>query len=113
MYKIIKTDGTQLGYTAKPHYIRLSNSGCFIEASSQDAIGIAFDSIAYNLIGNETIEDAGTVMVIEMDEGPVVFDHESRVAVTEQAAVDLDIAYSAQIAELESALCDMDKGGTV
>ena len=49
MYRIITTDGTELGITDTVNYIRYGNSGCFVLCQEEDAIGVAFDGVPYNL----------------------------------------------------------------
>ena len=53
MYRIIKIDGTELGITDSVNYIRYGDGGCFTTATRKDAIGVAFKSVAYNLVGHE------------------------------------------------------------
>lgn len=72
MYRIIKTDGTELGVTDSVNYIKLNNNGSFTTATEEDAIGVAYRSIAYNLIGHEDIADADTVIVSKTDAGYVL-----------------------------------------
>ena len=67
MYRIIKIDGTELGITDSVNYIRYGDNGCFTPATREDAIGVAFKSVAYNLVGHEDIEGAGTVVVSEQE----------------------------------------------
>ena len=69
MYRIIKIDGTELGITDSVNYIRYGDGGCFTTATRKDAIGVAFKSVAYNLVGHEDIEGADTVVVSEIDGG--------------------------------------------
>ena len=71
MFRIIKTNGTELGITESVHYIKIHANGCFTTATKADAIGVAFRSVAYNLIGHEEIADAETVIVSETDAGNV------------------------------------------
>lgn len=72
MFRIIKIDGTELGITDSVNYIKLSEDGCFANASSHDAIGVAFNSVAYNLIGHTDINGAETVIVSTIDGGAEV-----------------------------------------
>ena len=69
MYKILKEDGTTLGYTEYLHYIKKSESGCFIEATEEDAIGIVFNGTPYNIYGQPNIEEAETVLLQKTDAG--------------------------------------------
>lgn len=79
MYRIIKTDGTVLGITDSVNYIKISNNGCFSNAISKDAIGVAFNSIAYNLIGYTEINGADTVIVSEIDTGYEIKSHQNAI----------------------------------
>lgn len=72
MYRIIKTDGTELGITDSVNYIKIGVSGCFTTAKKEDAIGVAYESVAYNLAGYTEISDADTVVVSAIDGGAEV-----------------------------------------
>lgn len=74
MYRIIKTDGVELGMTDSVMYIRIGSSGCFTPCSADEAIGVAFQSVPYNLLGHEEIEGADTVIVSAIDGGARVCD---------------------------------------
>lgn len=67
MYRIIKTDGTELGVTDSIRYIKINTNSTYINATKDDAVGIAYKSKAYNLIGHEEITDADTVVISETD----------------------------------------------
>ena len=69
MYRIIKIDGTELGVTDSVNYIKISENGCFTNATAEDAVGVAFNSVAYNLVGHNEIEEADTVVVSKIDGG--------------------------------------------
>ena len=56
MYRIIKIDGTELGITDSVNYIKIGESGSYINATETDAIGVAYNSEPYNLIGHDDIE---------------------------------------------------------
>lgn len=77
MYRIIKIDGTELGITDSVNYIRYGDGGCFTTATRKDAIGVAFKSVAYNLVGHEDIEGADTVVVSEIDGGQELKSHQT------------------------------------
>lgn len=77
MYQIVKTDGAVVGYTEKVNYIKIGRSGSFAPVDREHAIGIAYDSMPYNLLGHADIPDAPTVMVIEVDAGKIAADTES------------------------------------
>lgn len=72
MYRIIKIDGTELGITDSVNYIRISDNGCFTPTTQKEALGVAFNSVAYNLVGHEEIEGADTVVVASIDGGAEV-----------------------------------------
>ena len=74
MFRIIKIDGTELGITDSINYIKIGESGDYATASEQDAIGIAFNSEPYNLLGHEDIEGADTVIVSNVNGGNMVYE---------------------------------------
>lgn len=73
MFRVIKIDGTELGITDSVNYIKIGASGCFAPANKKDAIGVAFQSTPYNLVGHEDIEGADTVIVSAVDGGAEVY----------------------------------------
>ena len=77
MYRIIKIDGTELGITDSVTYIKISESGSYVNATEEDAIGVAFNSEPYNLIGHE--EGADTVVVSKTDGGSMVYEQQNLV----------------------------------
>ena len=74
MFRIIKIDGTELGITDSVNYIKIGESGDYATASEQDAIGIAFNSEPYNLLGHEDIDGADTVIVSNVNGGNMVYE---------------------------------------
>ena len=72
MYRVIKIDGTELGIVDSVTYIKFGSSGDYTVATEQDAIGVAFDSTPYNLIGHDEIQGADTVVVSKVDGGSMV-----------------------------------------
>lgn len=72
MYRIIKIDGTELGITDSVNYIMIGDSGCFTPATPKTAIGVAFNSTPYNLVGHNEIEGAETVVVSHTDAGRII-----------------------------------------
>lgn len=74
MFRIIKIDGTELGITDSVNYIKIGESGDYATASEQYAIGIAFNSEPYNLLGHEDIEGADTVIVSNVNGGNMVYE---------------------------------------
>lgn len=79
MYRIIKIDGTELGVTDSVNYIKISENGCFTNATAEDAIGVAFNSVAYNLVGHNEIEEADTVVVSKIDGGHEIKSHQTAI----------------------------------
>lgn len=79
MYHIIKIDGTELGITDSVTYIKISESGSYVNAEEEDAIGVAFNSKPYNLIGHEDIEGADVVVVSKIDGGNMVYNQRNLV----------------------------------
>lgn len=79
MYRIIKIDGTELGVTDSVNYIKISENGCFTNATAEDAVGIAFNSVAYNLVGHNEIEEADTVVVSKIDGGYEIKSHQTAI----------------------------------
>lgn len=69
MYTITTLTGTILGITESPTYIKLHPNGGFTLATAEDAVGVAYRSVPYNLIGHNAIEGAETVIVSEIDGG--------------------------------------------
>ena len=79
MYRVIKIDGTELGITDSVNYIKIGASGDFTNATDADAIGVAFNSEPYNLLGHDDIEDADTVVVSKIDGGSMAYEQRSLV----------------------------------
>lgn len=72
MYRITKTDGTELGMTDAPIYIKIGASGSFAPTDAMHAIGVAFQGEPYNLAGHEEIDGADTVVVTEYNGGETI-----------------------------------------
>lgn len=73
MFRIITTEGTELGIVESVNYIKRSpSSGCFISATRDEAIGVAYKSTPYNLYGHTDIDNAKTVFVREIDAGDTI-----------------------------------------
>lgn len=95
MYKIIK-DGTAIGMTEAPNYIKQHENGCFVLCPEPEASGIAFAGTAYHLLGREELPDTKSVMLEEVDAGTVIGEVQSGVdslredlATTDEAAISL------------------------
>lgn len=83
MFKIITTSGTELGMTDSVRFIKVSSEGSFIESTKDEAVGIAFKGSPYNLAGQNAIDGAETVLIVETDGGGEVA--ELRVKTAQQA----------------------------
>ena len=69
MFRIITTNGVELGFTETVRYIKRNPNQCFVACDKKDAIGVAYNSTPYNLLGHNEIEEAETVIVSEFDGG--------------------------------------------
>lgn len=113
MFRIITTDGVELGFTEKVRYIKINEyNKCFNACEQKDAIGVAFKNIVYNLFGHQDIEGAGTVHIISVDSGDEIYRTKENAAVlaaqlaeTDEAAIEL---YEANLA-LEEANAEQDE----
>lgn len=79
MYRIIRDDGMELGITDSILFIKIAENGCFVPSREEDAIGVAFRSVAYNLIGHNEIEGAETVVVSKIDGGDEMFTYQTAI----------------------------------
>lgn len=68
MFKIIK-DGTSLGMTEAPTYVRQAENGCFVLCQEAEATGIAHNGTVYHLLGREALEGAESVILEAADAG--------------------------------------------
>ena len=68
MFKIIK-EGTSLGMTEAPTYVRQAENGCFVLCQEGQATGIAYGGTVYHLLGREALEGAESVILEETDAG--------------------------------------------
>lgn len=104
MYRIVRdSDGVELGVTEHVMYIKISAAGSYIEAAQEDAIGVAYQSIAYNLFGHSDIPDAETVLVLSIDAGERIgkvetqaADLAAQLATADETAIELYEAQSMQ-----------------
>ena len=68
MFKIIK-EGTSLGMTEAPTYVRQAENGCFVLCQEGQATGIAYGGTVYHLLGREVLEGAESVILEVADAG--------------------------------------------
>lgn len=71
MFKIIK-EGTSLGMTEAPIYVRQAENGCFVLCREAEATGIAHNGTVYHLLGREAVEGAESVILEKTDAGDLV-----------------------------------------
>lgn len=96
MYKIITSDGTELGITDSVLFIKISPEGTYIEASEEEAVGIAFKGEAYNLPGHSEITGAKTATLTPITLGEFLQEQAERTA-RMQAGMD----YIAMMADVD------------
>lgn len=92
MYRINTLDGIEVGITETLRYIKVHENGSFVQATDDEAVGIAFKSTPYNLIGHDEIEGADTVIISEFDGGIELESLSQKHIGAEQMITDLDIA---------------------
>ena len=68
MFKIIK-EGTSLGMTEAPTYVRQAENGCFVLCQEAEAAGIAYNGTVYHLLSREALEGAESVILEAADAG--------------------------------------------
>lgn len=62
MYRILKTNGEELGLVDAVRYIKVGMSGDYIEADISDATGVAFKGNAYPIMD---------LLILEVDGGEI------------------------------------------
>lgn len=122
MYQIIINNEIK-GFCEKPRFIKIKpETGVYIEAKLDEAIGVAFNGVAYNLVGHNEISDMPQVVVSELDGAECVFKDgikitacENNVFEVESALCELDTVSDERMNNIELALCELDEivnGGT-
>lgn len=119
MYEII-SGGELVALTAKPRYIkRNEESGLYVEATAEDAIGVSVAGTLYNLPGGTAIEGAPEAAIREGDASEYIFTNRVRIQHNEETATaaivgiedavcDLDANTDTRMGAIEDALCDLD-----
>jgi len=98
MVQIIRvSDGKELGITDAPIYIKKGNH-CLTDATENDAIGVAYQSTPYNLLGHDEIEGAETVILSPIDVGSYIA--QQRKAAEDTDAMLVDQEYRLTLLEL-------------
>lgn len=65
IYKIIDSSNNIIGYSENILYIKLNNSGCKVQCTSNEAQGIIFNNNTYSLSKNFVIENTEVVQIKE------------------------------------------------
>lgn len=101
MYEII-IGGHLAALCEKPRFVKIKeDSGAYVEAAREEAIGIAVNSVVYNIDGREDIPGMPQAVVKESDVSEYVFSHAVKIAENEKRT---DSAFI----EVESAVCELD-----
>lgn len=116
MYQII-ISGEIKGFCETPRYIKIKpETGVYIEAKLEEAIGVAFGGVAYNLFGYDEIPDTPQAIVKEIDGAEVVFSDNLQIAEqgdnifeVESALCELDTSSDERMSNIELALCELDE----
>ena len=72
MYRIINMQGDELGMVDQVLHIKVTESGSFAPCAQEEAVGVALNSEAYNLLGHDDIEGTDTVIVSKCDGGAIM-----------------------------------------
>lgn len=100
MYKIIDSEGRELGITEQPYYIRLAANGSFAPCGEKDAQGVAVNGTPYHLLGREELPGLPTVVAVPMDSGSYFFNNQEDMKSQLQQADDTAIElYEANMAQ--------------
>ena len=111
MVKVTKTDGTELGYTDEPIYIKLAKNGCYVICEESKATGIVFDGVPYHMFDRAPLKDGcEDVAVNPIDGGPISYNHGISINELENAICENDAIYAEEMANMENAMCDEDAG---
>lgn len=119
MYAII-SEGKLISLCERPRYITRTEDGIFVEASEEEAIGLAVAGEPYNLPGHTEIEGAPEAWAQESDVGEYVFqnavtieqnanDTGSAIVTVQDAVCELDESTDSRMGALEDAICELDE----
>lgn len=91
MYKIVDAKTGQIyGAVETVTYIKISDNGTYIVASPDEAVGVAFNSNPYNLIGHDEISGAKTIVPIEFNSGDDIFKLNQAADDNDEMSVDME-----------------------
>ena len=102
MYRIVGSDGTVIGRVSNVTYIKVGNSGSYSTTIPENATGIAFKSVPYDLFGHKEVNGVDTVVLVEEDTGMVLDEQrrqvESQLTDADEAVIEL---YETSLAQKE------------
>lgn len=119
MYEIISA-GELVALCETPRYIKVNEeSGLYVEASAEDAVGISVDGTLYNLNGGSAIPDAPDAIVREGSATDYIFRNRAKIEenagntaaaiiTVEDAVCELDASTDERMTAVEDALCELD-----
>ncbi len=90
MYRITRDGGACIGMTEAPNYIKQAQNGSYVLCPEPEASGIAFNGVAYHIMGRTALKGAETVMLEEVDAGPDILAANRTLADTDGMVVDLE-----------------------
>lgn len=113
MYRIINIDtGEIIGMVTTVNYIRRkAETGAFVTANVNNAGGIAYKSVPYNLSNKEGVGADETVVLREFDAAELMAELKETTEMLEDALCEQDVVTEERLAAIEDALCEMDMGG--
>lgn len=119
MYEII-INGHLAALCEKPRFVKIKeDSGAYVEALHDEAIGIAVNGIVYNIDGREDIPDMPQAIVKEGNASEYIFKHGVKITENEEhtqsafidvesALCEFDTTTDERIGAVEAALCEID-----
>lgn len=116
MYRII-INGEIKGCCDKPRYIKIKpETGVYINATLDDAVGVAFGGVAYNLLNHNEIPNTPIAIVSETDASEYIFNDSLKITdcgenifEVESALCELDSTSDERMSNIELALCELDE----
>lgn len=118
----ILSEGALLALCERPRYVKVNEeTGAYVEATAEEAVGVAVDGQVYNLPGGTAISDTPEAVIQEAEAPEYVFRNRARILLNEEttgaaivameeAMCEMDTAAEERLAAVEEALCDLDSG---
>ena len=72
MFKLIK-NGKVFAITENLTHIKQSRNGVYVICTEEEAQGIAYKNMPYNLLGREPMAELETVIAVEVDGGECIY----------------------------------------